>query len=250
MKKLLYQNPLASPADIAGFRLEGRAEISFGAGAMEMKNSLDPSPGQNANFVLWCPEEFPSGIEINWQFSPVKEPGLCIMLVAELQADCRKANPIETFDTCVIKLRTAKGQALLFIASHAADRNIDPIFEITCEKAVITCDFSRENGLLAARLPDGQVKHYGALNTLEQEQKKIVNTIRWLGGAPGAEKPVSTVMTTQPFAGVIDYIFENTEFKPFDQEVIFDQAAKRYYVPGLSDALMDLYNNYECGRNP
>jgi len=82
MKKLLYQNPLASPADIAGFRLEGQAQASFDAGVMEMKNSLDPSLGQKANFVLWCPEEFPGDIEISWQFSPVKEPGLCIMFFA------------------------------------------------------------------------------------------------------------------------------------------------------------------------
>jgi len=166
---------------------------------------------------------------------------------AEIQADCRKANPIETFDTCAIKLRTVNGQALLFLASHAADRNIDPIFELVCENAVITCDFSREHGLLSARLPDGQAKHYGALNTLEQERQKIVRTIQWLGGAPGAEKPVSTVMTTRPFASVIDYIFENTEFKPFDREVIFDQAANRYYVPNLSDDLMNCYNNHEMG---
>lgn len=169
--------------------------------------------------------------------------------VAGIQADCRKANPIETFDTCVIKTRTAKEQPLLFIASHAADRNIDPIFEIVCEKAVITCDFSKEHGRLSAKLPDGTSKHYGALNTPEQEQKKIVNTIRWLGGAPGAEKPVSTVMTTRPFAGVIDYIFETVEFKAFDQGVVFDRAANRYYVPNLSDALMELYNSHESGRN-
>jgi len=158
---------------------------------------------------------------------------------ADIQADCRKANPIETFDTCVINARTAKGQPLLFLASHAADRNIDPIFEIVCEKAVITCDFSKENGLLSAKLPDGQAKHYGALNTLEQEQQKIVRTINWLGDAPGAEKPLSTVMTTRPFASVIDYIFEMVEFKAFDQEVIFDQSANRYYVPNLSNTLME-----------
>ena len=169
--------------------------------------------------------------------------------VDEIQADCRKANPIETFDTCVIKARTAKAQALLFIASHAADRNIDPIFEIVCEKAVISCDFSSDHGLLSAKLPDGTRKSYGALNTPEQEQKKIVNTINWLNGSPGAEKPVCTVMTTKPFARVIDYIFETAEFKPFYREVVFDQSVNRYYVPNLSDDLMDLYNHHENGRN-
>jgi len=87
MKNLLYQNPLASPGDIAGFRLEGRAQISFEAGAMEMKSSPGPLLGKNANYVLWCPEEFPGDIEISWQFSPVKEPGLCILFFAARGAD-------------------------------------------------------------------------------------------------------------------------------------------------------------------
>jgi len=159
--------------------------------------------------------------------------------IAEIQADCRKANPIETFDTCVIKLRTLNEQDLLFIASHAADKHSDPIFEITCEKAVISCDFGEDNGLLTAKLADGTIKPYGELNIAEQQQKKIVRTINWLNGAAGAEKPFSNLMATKPFASVIDYLFEAVEFKAFDQEVIFDQAANRYYVPNLSDTLME-----------
>lgn len=79
---LLYENPLACERDVEGFRLEGRAEISFPAGKMRMRNLLDPSEGQKSNFVFWCPVDFPSDISISWEFWPVLEPGLCILFFA------------------------------------------------------------------------------------------------------------------------------------------------------------------------
>ncbi|WP_223192244.1 YesU family protein [Paenibacillus sedimenti] len=75
----LYENALTSPEDIADFRLEGSANISFPQGRMRMENALDAGEGQKANFVLWCPETFPDGISVSWEFWPVKEPGLCIL---------------------------------------------------------------------------------------------------------------------------------------------------------------------------
>lgn len=47
-----------------------------------MKNKLSEYEGQKSNFVYWCPEEFPSDIEISWKFRPIKEPGLCIMFLS------------------------------------------------------------------------------------------------------------------------------------------------------------------------
>lgn len=82
MKKLIYENPLATPADIDGFVLEGQAKISFENGRMQMKNALDMELGQKSNFVLWCPENFPSDIEVCWDFYPIAEPGLCILFFA------------------------------------------------------------------------------------------------------------------------------------------------------------------------
>ena len=47
----IYHNALAVESDVAGFRLEGEAEISFGNGRMRMENLRDPSEGQKSNFV-------------------------------------------------------------------------------------------------------------------------------------------------------------------------------------------------------
>jgi len=77
--ELIYENPLASEADVAGFRLEGDAAVSFPLGRMRMENRLDPEAGQKANFVFWCPEDFPADIAVSWDFWPIREPGLCIL---------------------------------------------------------------------------------------------------------------------------------------------------------------------------
>lgn len=77
--KLIYHNPLSCQEDIRGFVLEGSAKISFEEGKMRLENAMDASNGQKANYVLWCPEDFPEDVLIEWDFRPLKEPGLCIL---------------------------------------------------------------------------------------------------------------------------------------------------------------------------
>jgi hypothetical protein len=80
--RVLYKNALASAADTADFRLEGTAGVSFPNGTMRLTSVIDVSQGQKANYVYWCPIEFPDNIEIRWQYSPVREPGLSILFFA------------------------------------------------------------------------------------------------------------------------------------------------------------------------
>ena len=84
---LVYDNPLASAQDVSDFRLEGDALISFPEGRLRMENARDPSEGQSANFVYWCPNDFPSDIAVSWEFWPVREPGLCILFFAATGAN-------------------------------------------------------------------------------------------------------------------------------------------------------------------
>ncbi|WP_248927762.1 DUF1961 family protein [Paenibacillus hamazuiensis] len=81
-RELIYESPLASPADIADFRLEGQAAFTFPLGRLRMENLGDPKEGQKSNFVLWCPVEFPADISVEWDFWPIREPGLCILFFA------------------------------------------------------------------------------------------------------------------------------------------------------------------------
>ena len=80
--RVLYTNPLATVADVRDFRLEGEAAITFPQGRLRLANRRDAVEGQQANFVFWCPEQFPADIAVSWEFWPVREPGLCILFFA------------------------------------------------------------------------------------------------------------------------------------------------------------------------
>lgn len=77
--KLIYENPLSCEADVKDFVLEGSANVYFENGKMRMKNALSADMGQKSNFVFWCKRDFPSDIQIEWDFKPIEEPGLAIM---------------------------------------------------------------------------------------------------------------------------------------------------------------------------
>lgn len=80
--KLIYENKLSCEKDVEGFVLEGSANLSFQEGKLRMENALSAAEGQKANYVLWCPEDFPSDVRIEWKFRPIKEPGLAILFFA------------------------------------------------------------------------------------------------------------------------------------------------------------------------
>ena len=77
-----YDNALASPEDLAGWRMEGDGVTSFPQGRLRLESTRDPGEGQRANLVLWCPQDVGPDVRISWDFWPVHEPGLCIMFFA------------------------------------------------------------------------------------------------------------------------------------------------------------------------
>lgn len=81
-KELIYRNLLSRQEDVTGFVLEGQAEVSFENARMKLASTVDPSLGQAANYVYWCPEIFPPDIEISWNFYPMSDSGLCMMFFA------------------------------------------------------------------------------------------------------------------------------------------------------------------------
>ena len=82
--KCIYENALSCEADIKDFVLEGSAKITFPEGKMRMENALSANEGQKANYVLWCPVDFPSDVRVEWKFQPLKEPGLAILFFSAL----------------------------------------------------------------------------------------------------------------------------------------------------------------------
>ncbi len=137
--KLIYENPFTSPEDIKDFILEGNAITSFPNGCLRLENGTDPAEGQKANYVLWCPEEFPANVLIEWSFLPKREPGLCIMFFS---AKGRKGEDI--FDESLTK-RTGQyemyhhGDIDAFHISYFRRKEIE-------ERAFHTCNLRKSYG--------------------------------------------------------------------------------------------------------
>nr|WP_157274263.1 DUF1961 family protein [Paenibacillus fonticola] len=85
--RLLYDNPLQSAEDTVGFRMEGDGIVTFPQRWMRLESTRSAEEGQKANFVFWCPEEFPGEAAISWRFRPIREPGLAILFFSAKGAD-------------------------------------------------------------------------------------------------------------------------------------------------------------------
>lgn len=159
-----------------------------------------------------------------------------------ISAECKRANAIESFDSCVIEVKTENIQDILFIASHATNGALDPIFEITFENARVNCDFNKGSHLIAT-LNDGQVIDYGDPTTELQTYQKLIKVMNWLGDKNEYEKPLCTVETTLPIIKAVNMIFEKGDFTAFDSEsVVVDEKRQRVYVKGLYEKLLNRYN--------
>ncbi len=71
------RNPLRSKSDVKDWRMEGGGQISFDDHSLHLSHVQD-----EAHFVFWCPETFPDGIIVTWDFSPIEQPGLCMLFFA------------------------------------------------------------------------------------------------------------------------------------------------------------------------
>lgn len=161
--------------------------------------------------------------------------------VVKLEGDLLRANDIETFDSCRLKMETAEKVPLCFWASHATKGNMDPVFELKLEKATV---YYSENGTPSLKVVthDGQEIDYGNPKTEEQTMQKLIKTINWMQGV--GEKPVCTVETTLPFMHVIQRLFSMTPFAQFPEEKIQkDVQRQRVYVDGLFEEWVSQYQD-------
>ncbi|MDT0168300.1 DUF1961 family protein [Pseudarthrobacter sp. BRE9] len=80
---VIYSNALAGPEDVAGWVAEGPLRMGSHEGTLELSGALDDQEfGDHAHWTFWCPQEFPDGIRISWDFLPLAEPGLAMLFFA------------------------------------------------------------------------------------------------------------------------------------------------------------------------
>lgn len=137
--EVIYENKLSCEKDVEGFVMEGSAEVYFENGRMRMKNSLSENLGQKANFVYWCPENFPDDIIIEWKFRPIEEPGLAILFFS-----ARGVGGEDIFDE---SLQKRDGQYNLY---HSGDINAYHISYFRRmwedERSFHTCNLRKSKG--------------------------------------------------------------------------------------------------------
>lgn len=165
---LIYENKLADISDIEDFCLEGNAKITFPNGCMRLENEISQEFGQKANYVLWCQQDFPEDVYIEWDFKPVKEPGLCILFFA-----AKGKNGKDIFDDSLSK-RTGEyiqyhhGDIDAFHVSYYRRKEAD-------ERAFHTCNLRKSYGFhLVAQggdpIPDAdEVKDFYKIGVLKYQ---------------------------------------------------------------------------------
>ena len=149
-----------------------------------------------------------------------------------VQCECLRANDIENFDTCTMKL-TAAGVPLYFTASHAANKGIPYTYCFEFEKATIT---KGADGGYLATFKDGTVKAYKD-PLCEGEGKKTFDCIEAI---KNGTNPVCTVNTTLPHVKLIEDIYKNIPITNFPEEEKLCTEEK-IVVPTLADRLLTAY---------
>ncbi|MBQ9086699.1 MAG: Gfo/Idh/MocA family oxidoreductase [Clostridia bacterium] len=158
--------------------------------------------------------------------------------VTELSGDCFRANAIENFDTCSLKLRTEQGAELYFLASHAARKALNPEFEYVFERATVT--FSEDNGsLIRASFADGSEKIYGdPFADSFEKLRACIAAIR------NGEAPICTVRTATPHTEVIQQIWKELPIVTVPAEMIQENPTlDGIYVEGLFESMLEAYTD-------
>ena len=154
---------------------------------------------------------------------------------ASIVAEVYRANKIENFDTCTMKMQMLCGAELLFVASHAAESTIDPKFEYTFENAVVTYPQGDESKIVA-RFSDGSVVDYG--DPFQDIMKKFHDVV---SAIKSGKTPVCTVETAMIHTGIIRDIYEKFEIVNFPEGMVDDDDENRVCVKGLLEGLCEAY---------
>lgn len=77
-----------------------------------------------------------------------------------VDAELLRANPIENFDSCVLRMTLESGADALFIASHATGETMNPVFVYEFEHGTVTYAQEEMTGIVAT-FDDGTTKNYG-----------------------------------------------------------------------------------------
>lgn len=153
-----------------------------------------------------------------------------------LTGEVYRANPIEMFDTCALRVATQNGAELLFYATHAVPknqgRNPEFVVEGTRGKAVLS---NTPNGTkLIGTFSDGTTKEYPDTNT--GDIRKLYAMDDAIHGADTLTCVPETALPHLKCILALAELFPETPVFP-ENVTNFDEAAQQYTVTGLGETL-------------
>ena len=159
-----------------------------------------------------------------------------------IHGELARANScIENFDTSVISFKFEDGGEGYFIASHAIEKNFDPVLCYEFENGRIVSVPNAQSGELIGELNDGRKINYGKADVANNDYKLQVAVRLCMGekhdycGIEGA-----SVQTK-----VINYIQNNCEIMNFKNTHVVNDTT---VVDGLYDLMHEIYANPEVGK--
>ena len=161
-----------------------------------------------------------------------------------VQAECYKANDIESFDTIVFRGKAGNSTdssmpEVYYIASHATYYTIHPVMDYAFEKARIWVNVTAQDAGCTLHHADGRIENLGpALGNGEKNRLRyMAKRIR------GEQAHICTAHMARPITALIDSVFEQVPFHKFPEKfVIQDQQSQSTYVKNLHLDLWDSFN--------
>lgn len=157
--------------------------------------------------------------------------------VCKLSGECFRANDIENFDTCALKLTTDGKVPLYFIASHATETKREPEFVYSFEKAEVIYAKDDDPNIRAVFHDGGEIC-YG--DPFENNFKKLLDCIEAI---KKGTRPICTVETALPHTKLIQKIYKEIPIKDFSEgQVCYNEAENRIFVRGLFARMYEAYS--------
>jgi len=157
--------------------------------------------------------------------------------------DCRtyRANPIETYDTAIVKGKTASGVDAFIAVTHASDpdKKQNPYLVYEYEQAtVVIGGVGAEENYVTAHFKDGTVKEYG------REGTRHMGPFWAMIGALRGEEDIAC--TGEQAMLHVDTIEKMRQLQPDSTPFPASWLAEKNeytWVPGLAEAMWDCFNN-------
>ena len=151
-----------------------------------------------------------------------------------IEAECLRANDIENFDTCVLRMTTENGVKLHFCVTHAMNRIREPEFVFEFENAAVTYVKRENTGDLIATFRDGTTKFYGVPSVGMSKVRTCLDAIK------AKKAPPCTAKTALCHTRLIEDLYLNVPIQNFPEsrikligdtvcvEGLYEQICKAY----------------------